>query len=107
MSRSFVLILVFLSAINIYSQNADDLSRRGQKSFDQGHYDSAIADFSRVITLTSQLNPQPDRLRNNFNEKQAIIYSARGYCQVSLWRAFPTLAAWSKYRDLGRIYPVS
>src|SRR4029078_5659652 len=73
MSKLLAFIIAVTAAVSIYSQDSSELNKRGLKHFERGEYDSAIADFTHAIELSSKLTEKPDTgLRKNFNGESTV-----------------------------------
>ena len=72
-------IIVFLLSINLCAQklpSVKDLEKSGSQSFTRGDVDSAIADFTQVIELTSRLESKSRTIRSEFAESPAAVEDA-------------------------------
>ena len=98
MSKTLAIIVVLFAAACIYSQDANDLNKRGVKSFERGDYDSAIAYFTRAIELSSRLAARPsDAVRKNFLENDSTTLDAE---QVTVLDPLTAIA----YTGRGKAY---
>ena len=58
MSRLYILVVIICFSLNVHTQSAEDLNRRGLRNYQHGDYDAAVADFSKAIDAATRLAPE-------------------------------------------------